>query len=171
MYLSVCLSIIYESIIYLVLMIWTHRVWGAVLWVDSWFTVLLGPWKPCFQAPWQPAPWKVFLVEGKEHLCHLHHHGGSWAGSPTTGCAPPWEALLSAPPVLGVGTAPCGPQGLLRNWLCLNHPLWFRFSDGTVMVSDGFPRSVLGPKAQRDKGRWGPDTEPRVGRGCREGSF
>ena len=77
-----------------------------------------------------------------------------------------WEPLPAAPRA----SCPHGFQ-LLHNWLCLNHLLWFPFSDGTVMVSDGFPRSVLGPKAQRDKGRWGPDTEPWVGRGCREGSF
>ena len=74
---------------------------------DSWFTLLLGPWKLCFQPPWQPAPWKRLMVEGKEKPCHHRHQGGSWAGGSSTGCAPQ-EALLSAPQAL----RPPGPPVL-----------------------------------------------------------
>lgn len=124
------------------------------------------------------APWKVLLVEGKEHLCTTVTTVALGQAVPPPAVLPlgrpsslplqpwGWEPLPAAPRA----SCPHGFQ-LLRNWLCLNHLLRFPFSDGTVMVSDGFLRSVLGPKAQRDKGRWGPDTEPRVRQGCREGSF
>ena len=131
---------------------------------DSRFTLLLGPWKPCFQPPW-----KRLLVEGKEKPRHHRHQAGSWAGGSSTGCAP--RRPSSLPP------KPWGLQGLLSSrlpapeWLALNHLLRFPFSDGTIIgigwVSEVSPGSngrkeTRAGGAQRHSPGWGEDAEKAV---------
>lgn len=118
-----------------------------------------------FPASWQLAPGKGFWVEGKGSRGFVTVRAAlravpAPAVPPRRPSSRPQPCVLPGPPVLTASSS-CG--------LALNHLMQFPFSDGTVRwVSEVSP----GSKGRKKRlGRWGPETEPRVGGDAKKAVF